>query len=102
MVAGTGDPAENCEQLESFGVIMPKKLCRLFLAALLSLSAAPSLATYDINIPKPETVIADQIYNLHLYILAVCAVIFVVVFGWMFLVLLKLRKSVGHEAEQFN
>ena len=59
-------------------------------------------ATYDVNIPPPQTLIAHQIYGLHLYILIVCAVIFVVVFGWMFLALLKHRKSVGHKAEQFH
>ncbi len=59
-------------------------------------------AAYDINIPPPKTVIAHQIYGLHLYILIVCAIIFVVVFGWMFLALFKHRKSVGHKAEQFH
>ncbi|MBA2690170.1 MAG: cytochrome c oxidase subunit II [Burkholderiales bacterium] len=61
-----------------------------------------AMASYDVNIPQPDTVIAHQIYDLHLYILIVCAVIFVVVFGWMFLALLKHRKSVGHNAEQFH
>ena len=64
--------------------------------------SGPSLADYGVNIPPPKTVIAHQIYDLHLYILIVCAVIFVVVFGWMFLALLKHRKSLGHEAEQFH
>lgn len=61
-----------------------------------------SIAAYDVNIPPPKTVIAHQIYNLHMYILIVCAVIFVVVFGWMFLALFKHRKSVGHKAAQFH
>jgi len=82
--------------------MMLNKLSKLFLAALLSLLAAHSSATYDVNIPQPETVIAHQIYGLHLYVLWVCAVIFVIVFGWMFLALLKHRKSVGHKAEQFH
>ena len=82
--------------------MMLNKLCKSFLAVPLGLLATPSFATYDVNIPQPDTVIAHQIYNLHLYILWVCAVIFVIVFGWMFLALLKHRKSVGHKAEQFH
>jgi cytochrome c oxidase subunit 2 len=61
-----------------------------------------SIAAYDINIPRPETVIAHQIYDLHLWILIVCAVIFVVVFGCMFWALFTYRKSTGHKAEQFH
>src|SRR6266498_686626 len=69
---------------------------------LLAMFSRVGVASYDINIPPPKTVIAHQIYNLHLYILIVCAVIFVVVFGWMFLALFKHRKSLGHKAEQFH
>jgi cytochrome c oxidase subunit 2 len=83
--------------------MMHNKLLRGCLLTLpLLLHSGWSLATYDVNIPQPKTIIAEQIYNLHLYILIVCAVIFVIVFGWMFLALLKHRKSVGHKAEQFH
>lgn len=81
---------------------MQARLIRGLFGALPALAAPAALATYDVNIPPPKTVIAHQIYDLHLYILAVCAVIFVVVFGWMFLALIKHRKSVGHQAEQFH
>lgn len=82
---------------------MHKKLLKWCLLTLsLAMLSGVSVASYDINIPPPKTIIAQQIYDLHLYILIVCAVIFVVVFGWMFLALLKHRKSVGHKAEQFH
>ena len=82
---------------------MHKKLLKWCLLTLsLAMLSGVSVASYDINIPPPKTIIAQQIYDLHLYILIVCAIIFVVVFGWMFLALLKHRKSVGHKAEQFH
>lgn len=52
-------------------------------------------AGYDFNIPQPATPISQQIYGLHMYILIVCAVIFVVVFSMMFYSIFKFRKSKG-------
>ena len=62
------------------------KNSRLKIGAALSALAA-SLGTnawagYDFNIPQPATPISQQIYGLHMYILIVCAVIFVVVLSW--------------------
>ena len=65
------------------------------LVALLSLISLPTLASYDVNIPQPASPIADQIYGLHMYILWVCATIFVIVFGLMFYSIFKFRKSNG-------
>lgn len=75
------------------------KNSRLKIGAALSALAA-SLATnawagYDFNIPQPATPISQQIYGLHMYILIVCAVIFVVVFSMMFYSIFKFRKSKG-------
>ena len=75
------------------------KNSRLKIGAVLSALAA-SLATnawagYDFNIPQPATPISQQIYGLHMYILIVCAVIFVVVFSMMFYSIFKFRKSKG-------
>ena len=61
------------------------KNSRLKIGAALSALAA-SLATnawagYDFNIPQPATPISQQIYGLHMYILIVCAVIFIIVFS---------------------
>ncbi len=65
------------------------------IAAFLATAAAPVLASYDVNIPPPATPIASQIYGLHMYILIICVVIFVVVFGAMFYSIFKFRKSKG-------
>ncbi len=65
------------------------------LMVLLPLMSLPVLASYDVNIPPPASPIAHQIYGLHMYILWVCATIFVVVFGLMFYSIFKFRKSNG-------
>lgn len=65
------------------------------LVTLLSLLSLPAGASYDVNIPPPASPIAAQIYGLHMYILGVCAVIFVVVFSLMFYSIFKFRKSTG-------
>ena len=57
--------------------------------------ALPALASYDVNIAPPATPISAQIYGLHMYILWICAVIFVIVFGAMFYSIFKFRKSKG-------
>lgn len=59
-------------------------------------------AAATLNLQEPTTTIAAQIYSLHTYILIVCAVIFVLVFGAMFYSILKHRKSVGHKAAHFH
>ena len=65
-------------------------------------AVAGSAAASRLNLEEPTTTIAAQIYSLHTYILVVCAVIFVVVFGAMFYSILKHRKSVGHKAAHFH
>ncbi len=54
------------------------------------------------NLPEPQSVIAREIYDLHTLIMWIIVVIFVVVFGAMTWAIIKHRKSVGHEAEQFH
>ena len=65
------------------------------LAVFASLVSLPAMASYDVNIPQPASPIASQIYDLHMYVLWVCAIIFVVVFGFMFYSIFKFRKSNG-------
>jgi cytochrome c oxidase subunit 2 len=48
------------------------------------------------------TEIARQQKELHYWMLVVCTVIFVVVFGFMFYSIIKHRKSVGHQAANFH
>jgi len=65
---------------------------------------APGLAAAatEVNFQPPVTPIASQIVSLHNYILAICVVIFVGVFGVMFYSIFKHRRSVGHQAAQFH
>lgn len=69
------------------------------LVTILSLLSYPAGASYDVNIPPPASPIAAQIYGLHMYILGVCAIIFVVVFSLMFYSIFKFRKSTGAKAD---
>ncbi|MBC7857580.1 MAG: cytochrome c oxidase subunit II [Burkholderiaceae bacterium] len=56
----------------------------------------------ELNLQPPVTPIASQIYDLHTWMMVVCLVIFVAVFGVMFYSIFKHRKSVGHKAAIFH
>jgi cytochrome c oxidase subunit II len=59
-------------------------------------------AVNQLNLPPAVTPIAaDQIW-LHWFLLVICAVIFVGVFGVMFYSIIKHRKSKGHKAAHFH
>ncbi|MBI5938437.1 MAG: cytochrome c oxidase subunit II [Betaproteobacteria bacterium] len=72
------------------------------LASLLAGLAFPALADYQLNFPPPKTGLAQQIYDMNVWVMWICVGIFVVVFGAMFYAIWKHRKSVGHKAEQFH
>jgi cytochrome c oxidase subunit II len=72
------------------------------LAAAATLMPGLADASLEMNLQTPVTPIAQQMYDLHTYILAVCVIIFVAVFGVMFYSIFKHRKSVGHVAAQFH
>ncbi len=73
-------------------------------AAAFAAGLAPSLAqaAKEYNLQPPVTPIATQIFDLHTYIMAICAVIFVGVFSVMFYSIFAHRKSKGHQAAQFH
>ena len=79
---------------------------RLFLAAALLLSWTAALAQNSppatLWFQDPVTEVAHRQIDLHNYILLVCVVIFIGVFGVMFYSIFKHRKSVGHQAAQFH
>jgi cytochrome c oxidase subunit II len=56
----------------------------------------------QLNLHDPITKIGEQQNWLHMFMLVVCLVIFVGVFGVMFYSILKHRKSVGHKAANFH
>jgi cytochrome c oxidase subunit 2 len=65
-------------------------------AAATALVAAPAHAAWSgLNMPRGVTTLSDDIYELHMLILGVAALIGVVVFGWMIYSLVKFRKSQG-------
>ncbi|PUA17392.1 cytochrome c oxidase subunit II [Glaciimonas sp. PCH181] len=87
-----------------------KRLISLMLGAL-SLTALPSWAVNDsvggpavlqLNFQPPVTQIAQQIYDLHTWMLIICLVIFVAVFSVMFYSIVKHRKSRGHKSASFH
>jgi cytochrome c oxidase subunit 2 len=54
------------------------------------------------NLQTPVTPVAREIYDLHLLMLWICAVIFVGVFSVMFYSIYAHRKSIGHKAVPFH
>jgi len=66
------------------------------------LAPGAAFAAKELNLQPPVTPIASQIFDLHLLITGVCAVIFVVVFSVMFYSIFAHRKSKGHNAAQFH
>ena len=59
-------------------------------------------AVHQLNFQTPVTSIAADIYELHVWMIAICVAIFITVFGVMFYSILKHRKSVGHKAANFH
>ncbi|MFP5419671.1 MAG: cytochrome c oxidase subunit II [Gammaproteobacteria bacterium] len=70
-------------------------------AAMLAVSQG-ALAEYAYNLQVPASKVAQDVFQLHNFIMLVCLGIFVIVFGAMFYSLLKHRKSVGHKAANFH
>jgi cytochrome c oxidase subunit 2 len=65
-------------------------------------SAAIANGEARFGFPPPQTVIARQIYDLHLIVLVIVAIIGFLVFAVMFYAILRHRRSVGHEAKEYR
>ncbi|WP_250537744.1 MULTISPECIES: cytochrome c oxidase subunit II [unclassified Caballeronia] len=59
-------------------------------------------AVNEINFQQPVTKIAEELYGLHIFMLIICTVIFIGVFGVMFYSLFKHRKSKGFKPANFH
>ena len=59
-------------------------------------------AKNQIDLHPPATRVAADIQGMHFYMLIVCTVIFLLVFGVMFYSIIKHRKSVGFKAANFH
>lgn len=57
---------------------------------------------HQLNMQAPVTQVGADIYSLHNWMMIVCLVIFVGVFGVMFYSVYKHRKSLGHKAATFH
>ncbi len=67
------------------------------------LSVAPSaFADWDLNMTQGVTQISHKVYDLHMMILIVCAIIGVVVYGAMFWSIVNHRKSKHPQPAQFH
>ncbi len=59
-------------------------------------------AVHQLNFQAPVTAIAADIYQLHIWMIAICVAIFIAVFGVMFYSILKHRKSLGYKSASFH
>ncbi|MFN0313624.1 MAG: cytochrome c oxidase subunit II [Burkholderiales bacterium] len=75
---------------------------RMAAALALSLIGTSAWAEYKLGLQTPQSDLARTIYDLHTIITWICVWIFVGVFGFMLVSLIKHRKSVGHKAAQFH
>ena len=64
------------------------------------LAGGPARNQMDLH--PPITRIATEVQGLHQFMLIVCLVIFIAVFGVMFYSIIKHRKSVGHKSANFH
>ncbi len=69
---------------------------------LLALASADAFAAWDLNLPVGVTPISRIVYDLHMLILWICVAIGVVVFGVMFISIVRHRKAAGAQAAQFH
>src|SRR5471032_299208 len=75
----------------------------LFAGAALAVGDAPGgPAVNAINLQPPASRIAEELFSLHMFMLALCTVIFVGVFAVMFYSIFAHRKSKGHKASNFH
>lgn len=76
---------------------------------LASLAGVSALALYSsmavgskYNLQEPQSIIARETYDQHIWLMWICLVIFIAVFGVMFYSILKHRKSLGYKAANFH
>jgi cytochrome c oxidase subunit 2 len=85
---------------QAVGLVAKTAALAAMLASALTASAARAALEY--NLQPPVTPIGEQIFDLHIYIMWICVVIFVGVFAVMFYSIFAHRKSRGRQAAQFH
>lgn len=68
----------------------------------MALASREASADWALNMRQGVTDISHQVYDLHMYILWICVIIGILVFGVMFWSIWKHRKSKGVQAAQFH
>ena len=79
-----------------------QRAARALAAALLLPFAPPLFADWEVNLPRGVSEISRDVYDMHMMVLYICTVIGVVVFGAMFISILKHRKSRGATPATFS
>ncbi len=79
---------------------MMRDLAKAATVALLAPGMALAEGEAKWGFQTPQTIVAHQIYDLHLIVLAIVVVIALGVFGVMSYAILRHRRSVGHQAKQ--
>ena len=69
---------------------------------LLAFASTSAYAAWDLNLPVGVTPISRIVYDLHMLILWICVAIGVVVFGVMFISIVRHRKAAGAQAARFH
>ena len=83
--------------------LMMSDLAKVMMVASLALpGSAIANGESKFGLQTPQTPVAHELYDLHAITLGICIVIAIVVFGLMFYTILRHRRSVGHEAKQFD
>lgn len=83
---------------------MNKKIASLVAVLLLGLPlvCAANPQPWQLNMTEGVTAVSREVYGLHMFMLWVCVVIGVIVFGAMFYSMFKFRKSKGAVAAKFS
>jgi cytochrome c oxidase subunit 2 len=71
-------------------------------ATLVSMAAVADPFPWQMNLPKGATPISHQIWNLHMAALWVCVALGILVFGAMFVAIIRFRRSKGAVAETWS
>ncbi len=72
------------------------------LGTLASLAGSPAWADYKLNMPEGVTTTSREIYDLHMLVFWVCALIALGVYGAMVYAIVKFRKSAGAKPAKFS
>ena len=68
-----------------------------------TLTTGSAMAAWDqLNLPVGVTPLSRDVYDLHMLMLGICAIIGIVVFGAMFTAMVLHRKAAGHKPAQFH